>query len=198
MPTCLPLNLHFEIQPDESWSWYLFLFAQPQSTSSAHSPLQHYHALAWSPLLSFAVSTKSSFHAIKLQESLPQQQQQQLSVGGKEGNHSIKPDGESKGEINKRKKQNNWEPNSQEENLINLLWKPKEKSNIAFYFCMQWNTNIEWLSIFTHCCLQMQKQRVEKCAHKYGAAARTEVYSSRLNNEAQLFLYGGKGGAVIG
>lgn len=45
---------------------------------------------------------KSSFHAIKRSQWLSQQQQQQPSVGDREGNHSIKPDGG-------KKKKTSWE-----------------------------------------------------------------------------------------
>lgn len=69
-----------EILP--TWRLWIYMFKPVQMIPDLSLP-------APEPVC-FPLQQKSSFHAIK------QPQQQKASVGEREGNHSIKPDGESK------------------------------------------------------------------------------------------------------
>lgn len=100
------LNFHLKLPPSSSAA-FLSYGLSPVVRSICHT------------------AVKSSFHAIKQPQWLPQQQQQQQpSVGERKGNHSIKPDGKHKEEkhkkqhkhIAKNNKKQKQDPNNQREN----------------------------------------------------------------------------------
>lgn len=96
-------------------------------------------------------AVKSSFHAIKQPQWLPQQQQQQQpSVGERKGNHSIKPDGKHKEEKHKKTTQTHSKKTTKNKNRTqtargktNTASSEGKKKYIFTLFFMKSNTNIE-------------------------------------------------------
>lgn len=121
------LNFHLKLPPSSSAA-FLSYGLSPVVRSICHT------------------AVKSSFHAIKQPQWLPQQQQQQQpSVGERKGNHSIKPDGKHK-EKNTKNNTNTQQKTTKNKNRTQTT---RRKTNIYIFtlFFMKSNTNIELWSM---------------------------------------------------